>query len=419
MHISINKKEVAGILAAIALMFIMGMITVLFADWLTGDSNDKFMTQGVMTPSEVNENEVTVWYYNDEFTPFLEEAAVMYEKESGITFKCIKAEEENYLESVNNCNISNSDIPDIYIMNSSMLEKAVLAGLTEENTKKDIFNNKVYSDTAISAVTYKGRMQAYPLNFDTSFMVYNTAYTNDAPATFDDIINFSNSVDEAVSSQVENILLWDVKNLMYNYGFAGGYLEYGGKYGDDVSVKSFTNDKLVQSMAYYHNLNQIFSIDINTETYDDVITRFSQGKVVYAIIRTDGIKRIDETENHASYNLSGFPDLNSELATKTLAVTNVAVVNPYSADCDRAQKAAEYLSYNMADKMYEDTGKLSARKDIKYNNEQLGVILNQYDKSVNLPKLMEAGDFGAKLESVLSHIWQGADIGQSLSALER
>lgn len=419
MHISINKKEVAGILAAIALMFIMGMITVLFADWLTGDSNDKFMTQGVMTPSEVNENEVTVWYYNDEFTPFLEEAAVMYEKESGITLKCIKAEEENYLESVNNCNISNSDIPDIYIMNSSMLEKAVLAGLTEENTKKDIFNNKVYSDTAISAVTYKGRMQAYPLNFDTSFMVYNTAYTNDAPATFDDIINFSNSVDEAVSSQVENILLWDVKNLMYNYGFAGGYLEYGGKYGDDVSVKSFTNDKLVQSMAYYHNLNQIFSIDINTETYDDVITRFSQGKVVYAIIRTDGIKRIDETENHASYNLSGFPDLNSELATKTLAVTNVAVVNPYSADCERAQKAAEYLSYNMADKMYEDTGKLSARKDIKYNNEQLGVILNQYDKSVNLPKLMEAGDFGAKLESVLSHIWQGADIGQSLSALER
>lgn len=419
MHISINKKEAAGILAAIALMFIMGMITVLFADWLTGDSDDKIMTQGVMTPAEVNDNEVTVWYYNDEFTPFLEEAAVMYEKESGITLKCIKAEEENYLESVNNCNISNSDIPDIYIMNSSMLEKAVLAGLTEENTKKDIFNNKIYSDTAISAVTYKGRMQAYPLNFDTSFMVYNTAYTNDAPATFDDIINFSNSVDEAISGQVENILLWDVKNLMYNYGFAGGYLEYGGKHGDDVSVKSFNNDKLVQAMAYYYNLNQIFSIDINTETYDDVITRFSQGKVVYAIIRTDGVKRIDETENHASYNLSVFPDLNSELVTKTLAVTNVAVVNPYSADCERAQKAAEYLSYNMADKMYEDTGKLSARKDIKYNNEQLGVILNQYDKSVNLPKLMEAGDFGAKLESVLSHIWQGADIGQSLSALER
>lgn len=419
MHISMNKKEAAGILAAIALMFIMGMITVLFADWLTGDSDDKIMTKGVMTPAEVNDNEVTVWYYNDEFTPFLEEAAVMYEKESGITLKCIKAEEENYLESVNNCNISNSDIPDIYIMNSSMLEKAVLAGLTEENTKKDIFNNKVYSDTAISAVTYKGRMQAYPLNFDTSFMVYNTAYTNDAPATFDDIINFSNSVDEAISGQVENILLWDVKNLMYNYGFAGGYLEYGGKHGDDVSVKSFNNDKLVQAMAYYYNLNQIFSIDINTETYDDVITRFSQGKVVYAIIRTDGVKRIDETENHATYNLSVFPDLNSELVTKTLAVTNVAVVNPYSADCERAQKAAEYLSYNMADKMYEDTGKLSARKDIKYNNEQLGVILNQYDKSVNLPKLMEAGDFGAKLESVLSHIWQGADIGQSLSALER
>ncbi|MDE6252361.1 MAG: hypothetical protein K2M78_06935 [Lachnospiraceae bacterium] len=419
MHMGINKREASGILAAIILMFIMGILTVLFTNWLTGGTDDKTMTQGVMTSSEVKKNEVTVWYYNDEFTPFLDAANVIYEKECGIKLNCIKVKEENYLELVNEHNISGIDIPDIYIMNSSMLEKAVLAGLTEENTNDDIFNNNVYSDTAISAVTYKGRKQAYPLNFDTSFMVYNTAYTQNPPATFDDIINFSNSVDETISGLVENILLWDVKGLMYNYGFAGGYLEYGGKNGDDVSVKSFTNDKLIKSMAYYHNLNQIFSIDINSETYDDVITRFSQGKVVYAILKTDGIKRLEEAEGQVGYNTVVLPDLNSELTTRTLSVTNVAVVNPYADNGDKAENAAEFLSYDMANIMYESTGKLSAKKDIEYENSHLNVILNQYDKSVNLPKLMEAGDFGAKLESVLNQIWQGADIQQSLSSLER
>lgn len=419
MHISINKKEAAGILAAIALMVIMGMVTVLFTQWLTGGSEDKIMTGGGMPVSEANDNEVSIWYYNDEFAPFLEAASTRYETEKGIKLNYVKVSEEDYLESVNKHNISGNEVPGIYIINSTMLEKAVLAGLTEENTRDGIFNNKLYSDTAISAVTYKGRKQAYPLNFDTAFMVYNTAYAPNAPSTFDDIINYSNNVDEAVSSVAENILLWDVKSLMYNYGFAGGYLEYGGKNGDDVSVKSFTNDKLMQSMAYYHNLNQIFSIDINLETYDDVVVRFSQGKVVYAIVKTDGLRRIGQAETQVAYGVAGFPDMNGELASKPLSVTNVAVVNPYAADCEMAADAAEFLSYNMADRMYESTGKLSGKRNIEYDNEQLGIIFSQYDRSVNLPKLMEAGDFGAKLESVLNRIWQGADIQQTLSELER
>lgn len=416
---NIKKKEIAGIVIAIILMIIMGMIVVLFSNWLTGDIDEDIMTPGVMTSSEIERNEVRVWYYNDEFTGFLEKASLEYEKESGIKLNYIKVREENLLESINENNISGENIPDIYIMNSTMLEKAVLAGLTEENVNTDIYNSRIYSETAISAITYKNRMQAYPLNFDTSFMVYNQSYVQNPPATFDDIINFSNNLDENISGQVENILLWDVKNLIYNYGFAGEYLEYGGKNGDDESVKSFTGDNLVRSMSYYHNLNQFFSIDIDSENYDDVITRFSQGKVVYAIVKTNGIKKLEEAENHVAYGITGFPDMNGELKTKTLSVTNVAVVNPYGYDCDISSDAAEFLSYYMAAYMYDCTGKLSPKNDVNYGDERLGIILKQYDKSVNLPKLMEAGDFGAKLELALNRIWKGNDALQSLQELER
>lgn len=413
----INKKEAAGIGATVVFMVLMGIITVLLGNSLADGKGKGKMTAGVMTPSRQTKEEINVWYYDESFVTYLEKAAQEYEKSNGIRVNCIKVPEENYLEKINEYNISGNDVPGIYIMNSTMLEKAVLAGLSMENKSDSIYNDENYSKTAIQAITYKGRKQAYPLNFDTSVMIYNQAYTQAAPATFDDIIAFSNCMDDTMSGMVENVLAWDIRDLMYNYGFAGAYLEYGGKNGDDPTAKSFTGENLIQTMNYYHNLNQIFSIDINNSSYDDIITRFSQGKIVYTIAGTDIIKKLDEQQTHVSYGLCMMPDMNGELKTKTLAVTNVAVVNPYAADTRLADDFADYISYKMAEEMYELTGKPSGRKDIAYDDNQINVMVDQYEKSVNLPKLMEAGDFGAKLESVLNGIWTGGDIAALLGTL--
>lgn len=412
-----NKKEAAGIALTVLFMVLMGIITVLLGNRLADGDNIENLTAGQLASSGDMKDEINIWYYDDSFVTYLETVAEKYEEDNDIKVNCMRVNEENYLENINESNISGTNVPDVYIMNSAMLEKAVLAGLTMENKSESLYNEENYSKTAIQAITYKGRKQAYPLNFDTSVMVYNQAYTQIVPATFDDIIAFSNNMDESVSGVIENVLLWDVKDLMFNYGFAGAYLEYGGKNGDDPAAKSFTGENLTNAMNYYHNLNQIFSIDINTSSYDDVVNRFSQGKVAYILAGTDVIKRLDELQTQISYDICEIPDMNSELNTKPLAITNVAVVNPYALDTRIADDVADYISYKMSDSMYELTGKPSGRRNIVYDDDKINVMSQQYEKSTNLPKLMEAGDFGAKLESVLNSIWNGADVPSILSTL--
>ncbi len=413
----IDKKEVSGILIAIGMMIGIGIVTILLGKSLTGDKKEYVKhTAGNLTEGNIAKDQVTVWYYDESFTDYFKECEKVYREKYGVSLQYINVREEDYLESINECSIDKEDAPDVYIMDSTMLEKAALAGLTRENRNDATFNDKAFSKTAITAATYKGHLEAYPMNFDTGFILYNTAYVANAPATFDDIINFSNTMDESVSGKIENVLFWDVKDLMYNYGFAGGYIEYGGKNGDDATVKNISGDSLKAALGYYANLNQIFAVDIGT-SYENVLKKFAAGKAAFIIAKTDSIKALEE-DDCVSYGVGAFPDLNADLKSKSLAVTNLAVVNPYGNNSSEADRLAKFISYDMAELMYETTGKLSARVDLEYDNEQLYNILGQYEKSTNLPKVLEAGDFGAKLEVALNMIWQGGDIDTAVAALQ-
>ncbi len=414
----IDKKELFGMLIAIGMMVLIGIVTILLGKSLTGKTEDYSKhTAGNLTEGNISKNQVVVWYYDDEFTDYFKECAQVYKDKYGISLQYVNVREEDYLENINKCSVEKEDAPDVYIMDSTMLEKAVMAGLTRENKDDVAFSDKTYSKTALTAATYKGHLQAYPMNFDTGFILYNKAYVPDSPSTFDDIINFSNKMDESVSGKIENVLIWDVKDLIYNYGFAGGYIEFGGKNGDDSTVKNISEDGLTKALSYYANLNQVFAVDINT-SYESVINKFVSGKSAYIIAKTDSIKAVEENDGRISYGVGLFPDLNTEIKSKTLAVTNLAVVNPYGNNGVEADRLAKFISYDMAHKMYETTGKMSSRIDLEYENEQLYMVLAQYDKSTNLPKVLEAGDFGAKLEVALNMIWQGGDINNAISTLQ-
>lgn len=412
------KKEIVEIAAAVFIMSVIGIITVCFEHVFTDKSTDKKASSGKLTSSTAKEEVLNVWYYDDSMTAYLKNISAEYEKKYDVKVKYKKQLKENYLEHINASNIDGKNIPDAYIMDSTFMEKAVLSGMALENRDSKKYNDDNFSKTAISAITYKNRMYAYPVNFNSCVLAYNKAYVTMPPKTFDDIIDYSNNLSDDLSGKIENILLWDVKDLIYNYGFAGAYINYGGDNGDDISSRSFNNENVVKAMEYYRNLNQIFYIDINTASSEDVITRFSQGKAAYSIISQEAVKKLDEMDNKLDYGITVLPDLNGDLKTKGLALTNVFVVNPYASDTDEAEKFIKYMTFDKASESYKLTGWMSPKKNIDYKDVRMDVILAQYSKSVNLPKLMKTGEFGAKMESVLNQIWQGGDIGGLLSSLE-
>ena len=276
------------------------------------------------------------------------------------------------------------------------------------------FNSLAYH---LYDIKYKNKMYAYPVNFDTAVLAYNADVVSEVPTTFDDIIDYSNNMSDSINGKLDNVLMWDVKELMFSYGFIGAYMKYGGENGDDATVKDFVNEGVNSAMAYYKNLNQIFYIDPDNTDYETVLQKFSEGKIAFTIVDTEGVRRLSDMGDKVNFLTMKYPDMNEKLKTKAMAVTNVMAVNTFSDNRDEAAKLAEYITYTKAYDMYNSTGYLSGRKDIKYEDVNMDVLLAQYDASENLPKLMEAGDFGAKLENALNIIWKGGDVESNMKEL--
>ena len=79
--------------------------------------------------------------------------------------------------------------PDLYVLGSSQMEKAALAGLTNQLDDKQMADT--YSEEAVHAVTYDGKVMAYPFYIETIVLLYNRYYADEAPATIDAILDLS------------------------------------------------------------------------------------------------------------------------------------------------------------------------------------------------------------------------------------
>lgn len=86
-----------------------------------------------------------------------------------------------------------------------------------------VLNTENFPQTALDAVTYQGHAVAYPLYFETSALVYNQTYLEQAaaeletdevsliPKTIDDIRNFADEYN--APETVESVFRWDVSDF--------------------------------------------------------------------------------------------------------------------------------------------------------------------------------------------------------------
>ena len=178
------------------------------------------------------------------------------------------------------------------------------------------------------------------------------------PKTIDDILAFADVYD--APEQVEAIFKWDVSDIFYNYFFVGNYIDVGGAAGDRDDSINIYNEDAIRCMRVYQNLNQFFSIDTEEISYADILQDFIDGKIVYTVVTTDALAKIEEAKENGEfqyeYGTSLIPDVNEELVSRSLSVTQCIVVNGYSVHKDMANDFAVYLSCYNADNLY-DRGK--------------------------------------------------------------
>ena len=209
----------------------------------------------------------------------------------------------------------------------------------------------------------------------------------------------------------------------------------GGVNGDDKAQLSLSEGNVIDCLEYYQSLNEFFAIDEETVHNEDVIQEFIDGKIVFTIAKTDAIARLDQAiedgivpeyqletqrdeegneipprEVDCFYGVGDIPNLSEELVTRGLSVTNSIVVNSYSPNRTYANDFAHYLSYEKADQLYDQTGKVSVCKSTVLGDENWERIMQQYAGSVEIPKIIEMSNYWILMEIAFANIWNGADI---------
>lgn len=393
------------------------------------------------------------WYSDDDLTNFINNAAVSFGERENVRVIPVLTSGNEYLEAVNRASLHSDQIPDAYIISHDSLEKAYLAGLaTQIRDAGGVCSSDNFPAAALSAVSYHGKLVAYPLSFDTSALVYNNAcleqwawqaaqqeltgaglpadeaavaaraeeyFSRAIPASVDDIRDIADSFD--LPEGVEGIFKWAVSDIFYNYWFVGNYMIVGGDTGDNEELIDIGNEETVRCLEVYKALNQFFYIEPDMVTYDSALQDFIDGKVVFTVATTDAAKRLADAREQGlmafEYGIARLPDVSRELKSRAMSVTNVVAVNGYSGHRELADKFAAYLVDECAGALYERSGKVPAKLNANPDNGDLQVFRQEYADSVPLPKMMRTENFWLQLESLFFQVWSGADVMERLREL--
>ena len=424
---------------------------------------------------------VYFWYDDDSLTEFLNSASVVFGSKNGVRVIPVLVDESEYLEAINEASLHSDRIPDLFLLSHEALEKAYLAGLAAPITGSDTVNEQHFPEAALAAVTYHDRVVAYPLNYETSVLVYNDTYLQEwaaqqvkadrestgeeiipedveesigdgvtldgvqifeelplaerqamtdeeltayyrersIPATVEEILYVADSFD--VPEGVEGIMKWDVSDIFYNYWFVGEYMIVGGDPGDNEKQININNPEAVQCLEMYKALNQFFSIESDTVTAESVINDFIDGKLVYTVATSEIIGKLEQAQEEGrigfAYGYAQMPRISTELDSRSLSVTGVVAVNGYSAHQELANRFAAFLVTECAQMLYERTGKLPAALDSVPDDTAVQVFQEEYADSVPLPKMMSTSNYWIQLEVLFAKVWNGGDVQELVSGL--
>ncbi len=426
-----------------------------------------------------NKDTIYFWYADDALTNYINSAAVTFSEESDVRVIPVLVDEGQYLETINEATLHSDKMPDAFLLSNESLERAYLAGLASEiRDPEGICGQEHYPKAALNAVTYKGKLAAWPFYYETAAMVYNADYMDewaraqrdngvddqmgasemdmtgeefaeeiyegdygeededseeeDVPAipldsalkdvtmTLDHFLRIADSFD--APQGVEAFMRWDVSDILFNYWALGKSLVIGGACGDDRAFINIDNPDVVNRLEAYQDLNQFFYIEPDSVDYESSLQDFIEGRIVFTIVKTGAVERLNEARESGElifdYGFTQIPDVSDTLKSSCLSVTGTVAVNGYSTQKDAANRFAAYLTEGYAEHLYEKSGKVSVCSDITESVEGLDIFAREYAESTPLQKIMGVGDLWMQLESMFAKLWEGENAADLVTELD-
>ena len=370
------------------------LVSVLMAGVLTlsvmacsgTDKNKTARELDIETPVTVN-----VWYDNKDYDSYLENVAKEFKEANNlVTVNPVYVESSDFVDTIYNETVRNDNVPDVYLMSSENCNKAYLLGLMLENDSyKDVYNDKVYGQAALIASSYNEKLYGYPVTFNMPVMVYNKS--------------------------VQRIFNFDASSMFLNYTFTGRYVNIGGNNAEDSGAFAIDEVHFKKALTEYVKLKDTYAIDRYNSSLQSCVSQFAEGKLIYTIVDADSLSTIDASG--VEYGIIPVPKLADDLESKAMSVTTMAIVNPYTSNIAVSKAVARAISYDYAEDLESLSGHMSARADISYKSKtqqsNYNTLHTIYANSIVKAKYVGVGNIYTKYEIMLHQLWDGVDFNSA------
>jgi len=353
--------------------------------------------------------QLIVWESNDANGKFLEEAAKRFTDKYGVpvTYEAVElgdAADKIALDGPNGVGA------DVFAAPHDKLGSMMSAGLLLDNDMEG-YTEDVFAAKALSATTYEGKQIGYPLSVETYLMFYNKDLMPNAPATFDEIIEFSKTFNDERNNKFS--LMWEVSSAYYAYAFLGAYVDLFGPNGDDVTSIGVDSPEAVEAMKVFQDLRVVYNVDAADATRDAMLNAFKGGNAAAVIT---GPWDIEEFNNSGiNYGVAPLPKLPNGVPAKSFSGTRALYVSSFSKYPVAAKLFADFCSQELADLHYEMTQSVPAISTVAITDEKQKVIYEQYENSFPMPKIPAMGSYWSPMGTAYANIWNGADIQSELN----
>lgn len=301
-----------------------------------------------------------------------------------------------------------SSAADVVMLPNTDLGKAVEAGLVLPNDQFEVESRSMNAEAAVQGASYKGILYGYPLAAETYLLYYNKDLIQEAPKTFEDVIEFSKKFTDKTNKKYG--VMWEVGDLYFSYPFlasSGGYIY--GKGGTDVNDIGLNSAEAQKSMEVFASLKEALPVKSDKITKEFKSSLFTSGNLAMDIYGSSVLGEYKEALGD-KLGVAPLPTIGGQPATSfsDIKAWYVSANTPYP---NAARMFAYYASTKDAQLQYSaQTGAAPTNKEAQESDQiksdpYLSAFAAQLGSSEPVPSLPEMDNVWEPVGAALVDIW--------------
>lgn len=299
---------------------------------------------------------------------------------------------------------------DVFVMAHDGVAVSAQAGTILEIDKLSDEVRSSFVQNAVDAVSYEGKIFAFPLSMKTIVMFYNKDLVETPVDTWAEMKEFAAKFNNPAQNKFACI--WQAVEPYYAHGFLGGYgYDLFGENHDDPDQLGWDTAEAAAGLAFYKTLHdEVYPVASADATWDAMNTMFSSGEAPYVITGPWSIA--DFTNAGINFGIAPLPKMDNGERPKTLSTVDTVCVSSFTKYPIASMLLAEFIATDpdCLELLYETKNELTAsiegqKLDFYANDPFMSSIAVAVNDALPQPYIPEMANVWAPYQKAVIAVW--------------